>query len=162
MSQSLEDDNSTQPTMQQVPGIKGHAQQRNQWVIPTSHKHQSHQVDGGHGSRPVAHHTRDGMLILAIGKSDRAADNVHHDNTQNEKGVKATGQCAEVDGAGQLHLLVMAVAEQGCIDHMVLDLGKRVMGRQEVPLTVIGEAGQSTQMSVEPMRHLPDVDDGCH
>lgn len=141
MSQSLEDDNTTQPTVQQVPSIKGNTQQSNQWVIPASHEHQGHQVDSGHGSSPVAHHTRDGMLIFAIGKGDHAADDIHHDNTHNEKGVKATGQCAKVDGAGQLHLLVMAVAEQGSIDDMVLDLGEGVMGRQEVPLAVIGEAG---------------------
>ena len=146
--------------MQQVPGVKGHAQQGDQRVVTAGHEHQSHQIDGSHGTRTIPHRTRNGMLVLAIGHRDHTQNDIHDHNPHDQKGMEATGQGTEVDCRRQLPLLVMAVAEEGRVDDMVLDLGEGVMGREEVALTVIGEAGQATQMGVEPMGQLPDVDEG--
>lgn len=160
MDNGLEDDNATQPTMQQIPGVKGHPQQGDQGIITAGHEHQSHEINRGHGACAVPHHSRNGMLVLTVGYGDDTQNDIHDDDADDEQGMEATGQSTKVDGARQLELLVMAVAEEGRIDDVVLDLGEGVVRREEVPLTVIGEAGQTTQMGVETMGQLPDVDEG--
>lgn len=160
MSQRLEHHNPTQPPMQQVPGIKRHAQQRNQRVIATGHQHQSHQIDRSHGPGPIAHHPRYGMLILPIRHRNHTNHHIHNHDAQNQKRMEATGQGPEIDGARQLQLLVVAVAEKGGVDDVVLEFGKGAVGGQEVALMGVGEGGETTQMGEEAMGELPAVDEG--
>ena len=54
----------------------------------------------------------------------------------------------------------MTTAEQGGVDDVVLDFGQGAMGREEVTLTVIAEAGETAQVGEEAMGELPDVDEG--
>lgn len=43
---------------------------------------------------------------------------------------------------------------------MVLDFGQGAVGREEVTLAVIAEAGETAQVGKEAMGKLPDVDEG--
>ena len=74
--------------------------------------------------------------------------------------MEATGQGSKIDGPRELELLVVTTAEQGGVDDVVLDFGQGAMGREEVALTVIAEAGETAQVGEEAMGELPDVDEG--
>lgn len=100
------------------------------------------------------------MFILPIRHRNHTNHHIHNDNAQNQKRMKATGQGPEIDGARQLQLLVVTVAEKGGVDDVVLEFGKGAVSGQKVALMGVGEGGETTQMGEEAMGKLPAVDEG--
>lgn len=162
MRNGFEHNNAPQPPMQQVPGIKRYPKQGDQRVIATSHQHQRHEIDSGHGTSPVPHHAGDGMLIATVRNGNHTHRDIHHHNPDNQEHMKPRGQCAKVDSARELEFTVMTPPDQRRVDDVVLDLGEGAIGREKVALAVVGETGETAEMSREAMGELPDVDEGGH
>ena len=47
MDYSLNDNDSSEPTMEQVEGVEGKIEQPDQWVVSTGHENQRDHVDDG-------------------------------------------------------------------------------------------------------------------
>lgn len=156
------DDDAREPTVDEVEGVKGHLEQLDQGVVPPGREHEGNEIDGGHGAGTVSDDAGDSVLVFMVGNGDDAEDDVHDDDADQDQGVEATGQGAKVDDGGELELLVVTAAQHGGIDEMALDLGKSAVGGDEVALSVIVEAGESSQMGVDAEASLPEVDEGGH
>lgn len=162
MGDRLQDDNASEPAVNQIEGVKRHLKQGDQGIVPAGHEHHRDKVHCGHGSGAVADQARNRGLLGPIGYCNNAKDDVHDDDAHQDEGMEPTGQRAHVDSSGELKLAVVAGTEQRGIDDMVVDFREHAVGVNEIPLAFIVETCQSPHMTGKTMPHLPDINEGSH
>lgn len=162
MNHRLDNHNPAQPSVDEIPRIKGNMEESNQWVVPASHEHKRNQVDSSHCARTIPDHAAEGLFILPVRKGDHAEHSVHRDDSKDDESMKAAGQIAHIDSSRQLEFAVVPNSKQRSIDQVVLDLSKRLICRREVPLLSIVEARQTPEMPGEAKSQLPDIHESGH
>lgn len=162
MSQSLKDNDPSEPAMDQVESVERDVQKGDQRVVPPSQQDKGNQVHSGHGAGTVSDDTSNAIFLGLVRDGNNAKRYVHGDDTDEDKGVEAAGKRTHVDGPRQLELSVVSVSEQRGIDDMVLDLCEGPRRRHEVALLPIVEACQLPQIAREAEPCVPGEDDNHH
>lgn len=123
MPDSLKNHNPTKPPVEKVVGIERNAEQRNQWVVPPRQQKQWNHVDNRHDTRPVS----DGRAKISRRKgpvnTEGAPEHIGGKVQEQEYKLEAGWQCANVDGARDLHLLIVSLTKERRPQHMLLEEG---------------------------------------
>ena len=121
VSKSLKDDDTPQPSMDQVICVEGDAEQENEGAIPASQNEKWDHVHDRENTRAVSDEFRD----LCIWQREVNGDNTEGDvggKVGKEEGeLKACRQGSDIDGRTELELAIVTFAEDGCVEHILLE-----------------------------------------
>lgn len=155
MGDGLEDDNAREPTMKEIQGIERQPQERNQGIVSTGQEDERNQVDGSHGAGSIPDDAGYGTFGLTEGSFNDAEGDIEGHQGRETDCLKTTRKGAHADGTGQLEFAVVSSAEQRGVDDMLLQPGHPVIPSSKVPLRIIVETGEASEVGGDANRRLP-------
>jgi hypothetical protein len=123
MNDNLEDNDTAQPSVDQVEGVKGDAEEPDQRVVPPDHGEQEDHVDDGESPAPVPQESD------SIGRGRSEADlghtvcNIRGEVADQEDKLQSCGKSADVEGRAELKFPVVSLAEYRSIEDVPLEPG---------------------------------------
>ena len=108
---SFENDDAAEPSMEQVECVEGDAENVDQRIVARGHEEEGDHVGHGENACAVAEGPAGLIKGLGPGNVDDREDGVEGEVRDEEDELQARGQCADVDGAAELELAVVALAE---------------------------------------------------
>jgi hypothetical protein len=109
---SLKDNDSPQPTMDQIERVKRNPQQLYQRIVPPSEQEQRHHIDDRQCSSPIPHLAEHCRFIRTPLDHEGAKHDIRHQIPQQEGGLEPRGQSPYIDGTRKLELAVVSHAEE--------------------------------------------------
>lgn len=154
----LENDDSSEPTVDKVHGVEGDTSQLDDGVIAASKKEQGNHVDDSHDTR-AAQKLTSTSGIGAVVNPPHAESNVDTKVAEEEKGLQAAGQCANTDGGGKLELAVVTGAEEGSVQAVLLEGGIGPVGNGKVSLGLVVQACHGADVANKVQDDLIEEED---
>lgn len=155
MGEGLDDDDASNPAVEQVVRVVGNASQFEQDVVTASQQEESEHVHDGKVSGAVAEHLGNGHGAAPVDEDD-AKGNVHAHVGGNVNGLQAVRQRANVDGRGELVLAVVTGPEERRVKQISLELSIVLVGGVKVTLVGIVQTGDSTDVASKGDADKPD------
>lgn len=147
VGKGLEDDNATNPTVDQVEGVERDARDLDEGVVAASQQEEREHVHDAQHTGTVAELT--GSTLAAEVDVDDGEGDVHARVQDQVDGLQTAGEGANVDGRGQLVLTVVTLAEQGRVKQVGLEPSVPPVGGGEVALVGVVQAGNSSDVAHE-------------
>lgn len=136
---SLEDDNSSKPAVDQVHGVERDTGKLDDWVVAASQEEERNHVHHRHDTGTAEELTSTGREAAVVDLPD-AESNVDGKVADQEEALETAGQGANANSRGHLELAVVTSAPEGCIQARLLEAGIVVVGDRKVALGLVVEA----------------------
>lgn len=120
----LEDDDASEPSVDQVVGVKGDAQKRDQRVVSTSEEEERDHVNDGQDACSVPDKTSNTLPLIAEINVDDAEGDVGRKIGDEEEQLETSRESSNVYGRAHLYLAVVSLSEDRGVEEMLLECRK--------------------------------------
>lgn len=139
MGNRLEHDDAAHPAMEEVERVERHAQKRDQRVVTAREGEQGDHVDDGEIASAVADEGANLAERPRVVDGDDAKSDIGRKVAQEEGELQACRESAHVEGAAELELAIVTLAEDGSILDVALEPRIGMVWDGEVALCVVVE-----------------------
>lgn len=156
MDERLEDDDTSQPSVEEVEGVERDAEELDERVVAAGKDEQRNHVDDGQISGAVSDEGGDGLEGPGKVDGDDAKGDIGGKVGHEEDELEPRGKCPDVDGRAELELAVVALAQDGRVLEVLLEECPLLVANGKVPLRVVVEARHGPHISDQDGREPPD------
>lgn len=150
VAESLEYNDTSNPAVDQVHGVKGKVGKHDDWVVASCEQKERDAVHDRHDTGTVAEGAGNGCIVgVVVVDPPEAESNVGRKVAQQHEGLQTAGKGTDIDGGRNLELTVVPLSEEGGIEKMPAEVGENGGRGSEEPLGLVVQAGDGTDVADE-------------
>jgi hypothetical protein len=153
---SFEDHDARNPSVIKVPGVEGQPQERYEGVVTTRQNHQGNQIGCGKSPRPISQQRSKRSIPFAERDMQDTERDIHGNQPGQTECLESTRKSAHTDGARELKLPLVTVAEQRRVDDILLEPGYAEIVPNKVSLSLTTQTVETTKVSGHESDSPPD------